>query len=71
MEFYRGIKAYRNAVKNKDKEAIDKIITETEKEVSESIEKVNNEGFSIKGEEALPEQVGKETATRARIRYCC
>lgn len=61
---YRGIKAYRNAVKKKDKEAVDKIITETEKEVSESIEKVNNEGFSIKGEEALPEQVGKDaTAT--------
>jgi hypothetical protein len=64
---YRGIKAYRNAAKKKDKEAIDKIITETEKEVSESIEKVNNEGFSIKGEDALPEQVGKETATEQEL----
>ena len=63
---YRGIRAYRNAVKNNDKEAIKKIIDDTEKEVTEAVNKFDGKDLNIKSVDDLP-NIGEETATKAEM----
>ena len=63
---YRGIRAYRNAVKNNDKEAIKKIIDDTEKEVTEAVNKFDGKDYNIKSVDDLP-NIGEETATKAEM----